>query len=164
MTNRRRRDPRAERIKRRADQVATSDTSARRDPRAERDAGRGLIAAPVSEAAEAAKTVRPASDITTIETPAFFVLVLADMPDGRLSPHDRDVLGAARGLADRDGGAVAVLAPVAAAELGAAGADRALASGVTAGSYQPERLTALARAAVEMLNPRRPRPSSRWCE
>ncbi|MHB0774008.1 electron transfer flavoprotein subunit alpha [Halomonas sp. WWR20] len=37
-----------------------------------------------------------------IETPAFLVAVVPDMPGGRLSSHDRDVLGLARQLADAD--------------------------------------------------------------
>ncbi|RUR31246.1 electron transfer flavoprotein subunit alpha/FixB family protein [Vreelandella nanhaiensis] len=38
----------------------------------------------------------------TIETPAFMVAVVPDMAGGRLSTHDRDLLGLARQLADAD--------------------------------------------------------------
>lgn len=38
----------------------------------------------------------------TIETPAFMVAVVPDMAGGRLSSHDRDLLGLARQLADAD--------------------------------------------------------------
>lgn len=38
----------------------------------------------------------------TIEDPAFLVTVVPDMPGGRLSSHDRDLLGLARQLADAD--------------------------------------------------------------
>ncbi|PMR74987.1 electron transfer flavoprotein subunit alpha/FixB family protein [Billgrantia endophytica] len=38
----------------------------------------------------------------TIEAPAFLVAVVPDMPGGRLSSHDRDLLGLARQLADAD--------------------------------------------------------------
>ncbi len=38
-----------------------------------------------------------------IETPAFLVAVVPDMSGGRLSSHDRDLLGLARQLADADG-------------------------------------------------------------
>lgn len=38
----------------------------------------------------------------TIETPAFMVAVVPDMTGGRLSTHDRDLLGLARQLADAD--------------------------------------------------------------
>lgn len=37
-----------------------------------------------------------------IESPAFLVAVVPDMPGGRLSAHDRDLLGLARQLADAD--------------------------------------------------------------
>lgn len=37
-----------------------------------------------------------------IESPAFLVAVVPDMPSGRLSSHDRDLLGLARQLADAD--------------------------------------------------------------
>ncbi|MGQ4877822.1 electron transfer flavoprotein subunit alpha/FixB family protein [Billgrantia sp. LNSP4103-1] len=39
----------------------------------------------------------------TIEAPAFLVAVVPDMSGGRLSSHDRDLLGLARQLADADG-------------------------------------------------------------
>ena len=38
----------------------------------------------------------------TIEAPAFLVAVVPDMPGGRLSGHDKDLLGLARRLADAD--------------------------------------------------------------
>ncbi|MCE9680975.1 electron transfer flavoprotein subunit alpha [Halomonas alkalisoli] len=38
----------------------------------------------------------------TIEDPAFLVTVVPDMPGGRLSSHDRDLLGLARQLVDAD--------------------------------------------------------------
>ncbi|MSP83032.1 MAG: electron transfer flavoprotein subunit alpha/FixB family protein [Alphaproteobacteria bacterium] len=85
----------------------------RRDPRAERQ-GRA-VAAPAPVAAEAPTRV--------IAEPAYLILAVPDMLHGRLSPHDRDVLGAARALADEGGGAVAVLA-WAAADFAGAGADR----------------------------------------
>ena len=50
----------------------------------------------------------PARRPVQIEAPAFCVAVVADMPGGRLSAHDRDVLGLARQLAD-EGGQGAVL-------------------------------------------------------
>ena len=161
MTTRKRRDPRAERNARRGDdpempvtvEAGEPGRLPRRDPRAERDARRGLIAAPAASAAGAARRETAAS-IEIIENPAFWILVLADMPDGRLSPHDRDVLGAARGLADRDGGGVALLSPAVHEELGAAGVDRAIPGGVDPSTYQPERMAALAGALVDTLSPR----------
>jgi len=151
MTDRRRRDPREERNKRRHVAAPAEPSGARRDPRAERAARRGLTSAPAPRATVEAATE---TGIRIIDAPAFYLLVLADMPDGRLSPHDRDVLGAARGLADSDGGAVVVLTPRTIDDLGTAGADRVVDAGVQAGSYQPERLVALARAAVQDLQPR----------
>lgn len=162
MTTRKRRDPRAERNARRGGDLAEPVSAeagetgrlVRRDPRAERDARRGLVAA---ARPSAAKTARDgvAPSVKVIEDPAFWVLVLADMPDGRLSPHDRDVLGAARGLADRDGdGGVVVLAPAVHEELGAAGVDRAVKGGTSPSSYEPERMAAMAGALVDILRPR----------
>lgn len=45
----------------------------------------------------------PARRRVQIDAPAFHVAVVADMPGGRLSSHDRDLLGLARQLADNDG-------------------------------------------------------------
>ncbi|MFP4137835.1 MAG: electron transfer flavoprotein subunit alpha/FixB family protein [Halomonas sp.] len=67
----------------------------------------------------------------TIEAPAFLVAVVPDMSGGRLSSHDRDLLGLARQLADADGERPgAVLAVVFGAHkeegFGEAGIDRLL--------------------------------------
>lgn len=66
-----------------------------------------------------------------IETPAFLIAVVPDMTGGRLSSHDRDVLGLARQLADADpahqGAVLAVTFGTLrddGAVLGAAGIDR----------------------------------------
>jgi electron transfer flavoprotein alpha subunit len=45
-----------------------------------------------------------------VAEPAYHILVVPDLDDGRLSSHDRDVIGAARLLADAGGGAVVLLA------------------------------------------------------
>ncbi len=161
MTTRKRRDPRAERNARRGEQpeapaspvIDQPGRLVRRDPRAERDVRRGLIAATAPSHGQVTPG-QTATPIEVIEDSAFWILVLADMPDGRLSPHDRDVLGAARGLADRDGGGVIALVPVSHDELGAAGADRVVACGDTTSSYQPERMAALAVTLVKQLRPR----------
>jgi electron transfer flavoprotein alpha subunit len=67
----------------------------------------------------AAARVRPAArlqaDATTpapvvLEAPACHVLAVADLPAGRFSPADREMLGAARQLADLLGGALVLLA------------------------------------------------------
>lgn len=66
-----------------------------------------------------------------IERPAFLIAVVPDLPGGRLSAHDRDLLGLARRLADADPGTPgAVLAVVFGSirenDFGAAGVDRLL--------------------------------------
>ncbi|NMG29479.1 electron transfer flavoprotein subunit alpha/FixB family protein [Aromatoleum evansii] len=83
-----------------------------------------------------------------IDTPAFIVAVMADMPGGRLSAHDRDVLGLARQLADEGGqGAVLLVSFCESREdaLGEAGVDRVVNfAGESFEGYAPEqRLTAL---------------------
>lgn len=83
-----------------------------------------------------------------IDTPAFYVAVVADMPGGRLSSHDRDVLGLARQLADEGGeGAVLLVSFGESREdgLGEAGVDRVVRfAGESFEGYAPEqRLTAL---------------------
>ncbi|WP_111414931.1 electron transfer flavoprotein subunit alpha/FixB family protein [Billgrantia lactosivorans] len=98
----------------------------------------------------------------TIDEPAFLVAVVPDLPGGRLSSHDRDLLGLARQLADADGerpGAVLAVvfagqereggAELEAVGLGDAGVDRLIAlDGDAFDGYAPEaRLAAL--SAVE---------------
>lgn len=98
-----------------------------------------------------------------IESPAFLVAVVPDMPGGRLSGHDRDLLGLARQLADADpqrpGAVLAVVfgspkesesgGEHAGAAFGEAGIDRLLhVEGEAFDGYVPEaRLAAL--TAVE---------------
>lgn len=158
-----RRDPRAERAARTG--RAAPDTPpapmpapsgrVRRDPRAERTAQRQGAAV----RAEAATTVLTGVAVKTVADPKFLIFAVPDLEDGRLSSHDKDVIGAARGLADAGGGAVVVLAfsgPEGAKDaLGEAGADRALrfADAAFAG-YAPERRAAAVLAAVQALNPR----------
>ncbi|MEH3118237.1 MAG: electron transfer flavoprotein subunit alpha/FixB family protein [Methylorubrum populi] len=145
-----RRDPRAERAaalipgegpRPRYDRTRKKPGSGRprRDPRAEREAQRvggaararydlGQAGRPVGEAVAAAPRAAPAAEAPRtmiVEAPAFLVAVVPDAPGGRLSGHDRQVLGAARTLAGREG-AVAVVSEGACEGLGAAGADRVL--------------------------------------
>jgi electron transfer flavoprotein alpha subunit len=76
------------------------------------------------------------------------------MEDGRLSAHDRDLLGAARGLADASRGATVVLAPgESGADFAAAGADYLLPMAPAPG-YAPEARATAALAAIEALHPR----------
>lgn len=143
-----RRDPRAERAallvatgegtRPRLDRTVRRDGGGRlrRDPRRERDGQRvpGVLrprydlsqvsrpeAGPVHEAPRAVQA--PVPTVVVLDAPAFLVLVVPDAAGGRLSPHDRQVLGAARVLAGRDGG-VALLAPGTCEGSGPAGADR----------------------------------------
>ncbi|WIX33983.1 electron transfer flavoprotein subunit alpha/FixB family protein [Salinicola sp. JS01] len=101
-------------------------------------------------------SAEPSRRQITIDTPTAYVAVVPELPEGRLSDHDRDLLGLARQLAEARGGAEAGVAVVAVAfqaevaGLEEAGADRRvdLSSRVDADSYAPEaRLAAL--AAVE---------------
>src|SRR5262249_22737054 len=82
-----------------------------------------------------------------------------DLEDGRLTAHDRDLLGAARLLADALDGAVVALACLAPAappeDFGAAGVDRVLrAHDAPFAGYAPEAKAAAAPAALERLRPR----------
>lgn len=147
-----RRDPRAERAAMQVDAGGdetrrprydrsvrrTPGGRSRRDPRAER-AGRRVAGGPrlrfdlcravriegpmPSEAGHRPAPEADAPTILVLEDPAFLVAVVPDMPGGRLSVHDRQLLGAARALAGRDGG-VALLALGPCEGAGPAGADR----------------------------------------
>ncbi|MGW5837802.1 electron transfer flavoprotein subunit alpha/FixB family protein [Methylorubrum extorquens] len=145
-----RRDPRAERAaslvagegpRPRYDRTrrVTGSGRPRRDPRAERAAQRigGLararydlsqIGRTVGEAVTATPRTAPVAEAPKtiiVETPAFLVAVVPDAPGGRLSGHDRQVIGAARALAGREG-AVAVIMEGECEGVDAAGADRML--------------------------------------
>ncbi|MFG1464755.1 electron transfer flavoprotein subunit alpha/FixB family protein [Xanthobacter sp. DSM 24535] len=91
-----------------------------------------------------------APQVRIIDDPAFLVLALADAPGGHLSAQDRQVLGAARLLADAGGGAVLLLASLMPEDAGAAGADRV--AGLC-GADPDGRADALA-AAILALSPR----------
>ena len=85
----------------------------------------------------------------SIENPAFYVVVVPDMNGGRLSAHDKDLLGLARQLADADSASGAVLAVIGPEhkeqQLGEAGIDRVIQLPEdAAGQFAPDnRLTAL---------------------
>jgi electron transfer flavoprotein alpha subunit len=118
----------------------------RRDPRAERSArAQGQVETAAAEQATAA-----AAAVRIIDDPAFLVLAVADAADRRLSPHDRDVIGAARALADAGGGAVLVLGWSEAIDYGAAGADRL----VVATATDAETRAAIVLALVARERPR----------
>ncbi len=143
-----RRDPRAERMPLAAGADAASPSGRiRRDPRA----GRGPARPPVAPEQPVAS---PALARMVIDDPACLILAVPDLDDGRLGNHDRDLMGAARLLADALKGAVVVLAPAACKEdFGAAGADRLLGVALPAG-YAPEQKAGAVLAAIENLQPR----------
>jgi electron transfer flavoprotein alpha subunit len=162
-----RRDPRAELERRRrrpgsieAPPVPDAATARlRRDPRAERAQRRAGVAPPQSTPFVAGAPVPEMKGpaIRVIDTPACLILAIPDLEDGRLSAHDRDMLGAARGLADSLSGAVVALACMASAEpiedFGAA--DRLLPVRHAAfAGYAPEEKAATALAAIERYKPR----------
>jgi electron transfer flavoprotein alpha subunit len=89
-----------------------------------------------------------------IDTPAFLILAVPDLEDGRLTSHDRDLLGAARLLAESSGGAVVLLASAASKEdFSRAGADRLIQLDLGTG-YAAERKAAAVLAFFAALNPR----------
>ena len=169
-----RRDPRAELERRRKHDTPLQpapeppSTRLRRDPRAERAQRRTGAAPPQSAPAAVGATgprVKPGDPplpepaVHIIDSPACLILAVPDLEDGRLTAHDRDLLGAARQMCDALGGAVvalACLAPTAPAEdFGAAGVDRLLrASDAAFAGYAPEAKTVAALAAIERLKPR----------
>lgn len=123
----------------------------RRDPRAERQE-RGQSGAPAVHATEPA-TPALAERITVVADPACWVLAVPDFGDGRLGSHDRDVLGAARLIADRLGGATVVLAPRACHEdFAALGTDRVQPVTLPA-TYDPEWQARAVLAAIDKLKP-----------
>ena len=174
-----RRDPRAELERRRQRGASTPPAPAleqprlRRDPRAERAQLRlGSEATPppqpssAQRAREASAGERvgasgpgPSPVPRFIDAPACLILAVPDLEAGRLTAHDRDLLGAARILADSLSGGVVALAclePTAPADdFGSAGADRLLpARDAVFAGYAPEAKTAAVLAAIERLKPR----------
>jgi electron transfer flavoprotein alpha subunit len=144
-----RRDPRAERQPLAAASAAQEPSTTgriRRDPRA----ARGPAKPPAAMDQPAPK---PAAQTIVVDDPACLILAVPDFEDGRLSSHDRDLLGAARMLADAGKGAVVALMPNAGKEdIATAGADRAIAADMS--GYAPETKAALVLACIEALQPR----------
>jgi electron transfer flavoprotein alpha subunit len=87
-----------------------------------------------------------------VPDPEFLVLVVPDAPGGRLSAHDRQVLGAAQLLAGKTG-AVVLLAPEGMEDVAEAGADRVLPCAGVA-EYDPVGWARSVTAALSALNPR----------
>jgi electron transfer flavoprotein alpha subunit len=106
-----RRDPRADRLKRRVPGALRERFTI--EVAADRGGLPDMPTAPVATA----PTIK-------IDDPAYLVAVVVDAPDGLLTPVDRQVIGAGRVLADAGGGAVLLLSTQLSDDPGAAGADR----------------------------------------
>ncbi|WP_122571862.1 electron transfer flavoprotein subunit alpha/FixB family protein [Pseudomonas viridiflava] len=88
--------------------------------------------------------------------PAFYICVVPDMVGGRLSSHDRDLLGLARQLAGTDGAALAVVfGEHKETAFETAGVDRLLVmDGTQFSGYSPEQRVQGLRAVDNQFNPR----------
>lgn len=92
----------------------------------------------------------------TVAEPAFYIIVVPDMVGGRLSSHDRDLLGLARQLAGAEGAVLAVVfGEHKEAAFDTAGVDRLLlVDGVGFDGYSPEQRVQGLRAVDNQFNPR----------
>ena len=175
---RRRVDPRAERAARTVQTgqrprllrqpVAAAVNERRRDPRALRAAAlvqsqprprydwtRDASSAGTAAAVGIAVATVPAIPLQVIAEPAYLVLAMLDRPGGEVGEHDRQVIAAARLLADAGGGAVVTVCTGSGEALAEAGSDRhvALPDG-WADDYVPERRAAAASSLMAALSPR----------
>ena len=91
-----------------------------------------------------------------VQAPAFYVNVVPDMVGGRLSSHDRDLLGLARQLAGNDGAVLAVVfGEHKESTFATAGVDRLLVlDGEEFSGYAPEQRVQGLRAVDNQFNPR----------
>lgn len=175
---RRRVDPRAERAARTIltgqrprllrQPVAAAINERRRDPRALRAAAlvqsqprprydwtRDAASAGIATMMGVAVATAPVIPLKVIAEPAYLVLAMLDRPGGEVSEHDRQVIAAARLLADAGGGAVVTVCTGSGEALAEAGSDRHLAlPDHWADDYVPERRAAAASALVTALSPR----------
>lgn len=145
VTNERRRDPRAIR----------DAALVQRQPRPRYDWTRDAASARTVAATGIAVAAAPAIPLHVIAEPAYLVLAMLDRPGGEVSEHDRQVIAAARLLADAGGGAVVTVSTGSGDALAEAGSDRhvALPDG-WADDYVPERRAAAASALMQALSPR----------
>lgn len=101
-----------------------------------------------------------AGDVMRMDQPSHYVLMVPDLERGRLSPADRITLGAARMLADTDGGAVVLVLmlpanDVLADDAGQAGADRVIELRDAAfAAYDPQARATAAVAIAKMISAR----------
>jgi len=104
---------------------------------------------PGSEAAKGQAAAASAVTLVVIEHPRSIVIAVPELDRGRLTALDRDLLGAARLLADAHGGAVlAVVEAGCIDDLGAAGADRVVRLQPTGSNPGQIHLPAAAAAAL----------------
>lgn len=107
-----------------------------------------------------ATQVKDSRRAVVIDSPAFYIAVVPDMSGGRLSPHDKDVLGLARQLADAEGegkGAVVAVVPAEHKEeqLGDAGIDTVIClQDVADGQFAPDQQLPVLEAIERRLTPR----------
>jgi electron transfer flavoprotein alpha subunit len=159
---RQRRDPRAEREAPMREVPEAAAPRTRRDPRAERGPAVPAGGTPRLDRARPLRLVEETSapernlpergpETVIIDDPACWILAVPDLDNGRLSSHDRDVLGAARGLADAHGGAVVAVTFAGCPDLDRAGADRVM---YFSDGGTPAGRAAAVQAAMEQLSPR----------
>ncbi len=91
-----------------------------------------------------------------VPEPAFYIAVVPDMVGGRLSSHDRDLLGLAHSLAGSDGAVLAVVfGEHKESNFSTAGVDRLLVlEGEEFAGYAPEQLVQGLRAVDNQFTPR----------
>ncbi len=91
-----------------------------------------------------------------VAAPAFYIAVVPDMVGGRLSSHDRDLLGLAHGLAGKDGAVLAVVfGEHKESAFDTAGVDRLLVlEGGEFAGYSPEQRVQGLRAVDNQFDPR----------
>ncbi|MBK1842737.1 electron transfer flavoprotein subunit alpha/FixB family protein [Azospirillum sp. YIM B02556] len=154
VVNERRRDPRA----------VHEAALVQRQPRPRYDWTRDTASAGTPSAAGVFVAAVPAIPLQVIAEPAYLVLAMLDRPGGEVSEHDRQVIAAARLLADggsdgggsgNGGGAVVTVSTGSGEALAEAGSDRhvALPDG-WADDYVPERRAAATLALMTALSPR----------
>ncbi|MBO0664232.1 electron transfer flavoprotein subunit alpha/FixB family protein [Jiella sp. MQZ9-1] len=146
-----RRDPRAER---QSHDVGATGSRPRYD-RSQPLPGRAGVP-PIVAPARSGMTTQPQPakpELRIVDEPAFLVFAVVEAPGGRLSRFDRQVLGAARLLADAgDGGAgVVAIASHSVEGLGEAGADRVL---LFTAEAMPGTVAKALRQTVDALSPR----------
>jgi len=160
-----RRDPRTERDLRRnwRDAIAaTAGVTLRKNPRADRDARRNRIEprlTPVTTAISAGRAT-PAAEkpvdlpLVVVSAPRGWIIAVPDLAGGAYTSHDRDVLGAARALADAIGAAVLAVEfadDVTGADL--AGADHRIVIAGGSDAYDPERRVAMLESLLTEYEP-----------